>query len=316
MDNSQKKLVIITASIVLHAVTLFVIFVLYHQPAHDLFADFDPSKAIDVTETVFYDPPSQQSQGPAQSEPDQEWGQFKPRASTLGDSMEMPDGPIGVEQPGQNSDESTTVSEDTQENGDDVGAPADTPHSLEFNPQIKFENEEPIVTSIGTKNDTQATPANAKTVTKKQARKALAGITRGYLQQLHDEGENLIKTLGGNPNKKPTAEQLKYERYLAKIQWCLQNAHSINQHKCMSQEPIEAAMRVFFVLDREGKMNNFKIVQSSGNAYVDQYMSALFASASNSFPPLPAYIKEDHFPLTYTILVNWNTTSPVGFSRY
>ena len=142
MSGSQKKLVIITASVILHAVTLYVIFVLYHQPSHDLFADFDPSKAIDVTETVFYDPPPQQSQSLAQSELDQEWGQLKPRASTLADSMEMPDGPIGVEQPGQNSDESTTVSEDTQENGDDVGAPADTPHSLEFNPQIKFENEE------------------------------------------------------------------------------------------------------------------------------------------------------------------------------
>lgn len=316
MDKSRKKLLIITASILLHAVALFVIFVLYHQPSH-VFADFDPSKAIDVAETVFYDPPaeSEQSPTPAQSEPDTQWGQFKPRASTLGASMEMPDEPIGIETPGEASDGNSDAKTQT-EDGTDSQETTNSQNSLEFNPQIKFQEGESVVTSIGAQSESSPSTSTAKARAKKQARKALAGITRGYLQQLQDEGENLIKTLGGDPNKKPTAEQLKYERYLAKIQWCLQNAHSINQHKCMSQEPIEAAMRVYFVLDRDGKMNNFKIVQSSGNAYVDQYMSALFASASGSFPPLPAYIKEDHFPLTYTILVNWSAGSHTGFSRY
>lgn len=291
---------------------MFVIFVLYHEPSHDLFADFDPSKAIDVAETIFYDPPSEQNSVSTQAQvpEDNAWGQFKPRASTLGASMEMPDGPIGVEIPGdENGDENGTELSESAE--------SDTNKNfLEFNPQIKFENAEEIVTSIGKKTDLQTSESTKAVSSKKQARKALAGITRGYLQQLQDEGENLIKTLGGDPNKKPTAEQLKYERYLAKIQWCLQNAHSINQHKCITQEPIEAGMRVFFVLNRDGAMSDFKIVQSSGKAYVDQYISALFQTASSSFPPLPAYVKEDHFPLTYTILVNWNTASPVGFSRY
>lgn len=316
MDNSRKKFLIITASVLLHMVGMFVIFVLYHQPSGDLFADFDPSKAIDITETIFHDPQTEQASLPHQAEPDNDWGQFKPRASTLGNSMEMPDGPIGVEMPGEPG--TTDGSEQEPESSNDSGDSSDAPNSLEFSPQIQFEGSESLVTSVGKEtasSKTSDTPT--KTTSKKsQARKALAGITRGYLQQLHDEGENLIKTLGGDPNKKPTAEQLKYERYLAKIQWCLQNAHSINQEKCQPQEALEAVMKIYFVLNREGKMTGFKIIQSSGKAYVDQYISSLFQFASSSFPPLPSYVKEDHFPLTYTVMVNWNTASHMGFSRY
>jgi outer membrane biosynthesis protein TonB len=317
MDNSRKKFLIITASVLLHMVGMFVIFVLYHQPSGDLFADFDPSKAIDVTETIFSNPQTEQAPLSNQAEPDKEWGQLNPRASTLGASMEMPDGPIGVEMPGDASgtdagsdegDSPEPQSSQEHENG----------NSLEFSPHIQFDGQESVVTSIGKEAATNKTSdAPTKALSKKsQARKALAGITRGYLQQLHDEGENLIKTLGGDPNKKPTAEQLKYERYLAKIQWCLQNAHSINQEKCQPQEALEAVMKIYFVLNREGKMTGFKIIQSSGKAYVDQYISSLFQFASSSFPPLPAYVKEDYFPLTYTVMVNWNSASHMGFSRY
>ena len=323
MDNRRKKLVIISTSVLLHLLCMFAIFVLYHQPTHDLFADFDSSKAIDISETIFQNPESDSdfSSSAAQAEQQQpssifdDWGQFKPRASTLGDSMEMPDGPIGVEIPG----DATAANDGTEqgtESADSSSDSSDGGNSLEFSPNISFDGDESLVTSIG-----KETAANAdkptKAVSKKaQARKALANITKGYLQQLHEEGENLIKTLGGDPNKKPTAEQLKYERYLAKIQWCLQNAHSINQDKCQLQEPINSAMRIYFVVNREGKMTGFKIVQSSGKAYVDQYISSLFTYASSSFPPLPAYVKEDHLPLTYTVMVNWNTGSHTGFSRY
>lgn len=322
MDNAQKKLVIITASVLLHAITLFVILVLYHQPAHDLFA-FDPSQAIDITETIFYDPPSHTST-PETPEPTSvfdNWAQLNPRASTLGTSMEMPDGPIGPEIPDEMSQDENGSNEvieaDTDLNESETAA-GENQNALEFNSQIRI-SEELVEPPTAIKSGLNSETSSTKTMGKKarsQARKALAGITQGYLQQLKDEGENLIKTLGGDPNKKPTAEQLKYERYLAKIQWCLQNAHSINQEKCQLHEPIESIMRIYFVLNREGKMTGFKIMQSSGKAYVDQYISSLFQFASSSFPPLPAYVKEDHLPLTYTVLVNWNTGSHMGFSRY
>jgi TonB C terminal len=320
MDNRRKKIIIISTSVLLHLLCVFAIFVLYHQPSGNLYADFDPSKAIDISETIFQNPESDSdssSQAVQEQQPSSifdDWGQFNPRASTLGDSIEMPEGPIGVEMPGEpeTSDGSGQESESTDSSGDSSGAS----NSLEFSPQIQFEGGDSLVTSIGdTSTKTADTPIK-KESKKSQARKALAGITRGYLQQLHEEGENLIKTLGGDPNKKPTAEQLKYERYLAKIQWCLQNAHSINQDKCQLQEPINSAMRIYFVVNREGQMTGFKIMQSSGKAYVDQYISSLFTYASSSFPPLPAYVKEDLLPLTYTVMVNWNTGSHTGFSRY
>ena len=140
---------------------------------------------------------------------------------------------------------------------------------------------------------------------------------RGYLEQLTQEGENLIKTIGGDPTKRPSTEQLKYERYLAKIQWCLQNAHNINREKCQMHEPIETTLQVMFVLNRSGKMSDLKIVQSSGNAFVDRYIKSLFEFASSSFPPLPAYIKEDPYHLLYTVMVCWNVSNPtrMGFMR-
>lgn len=374
MDNAQKKLVIITASVLLHAITLFVILVLYHQPDHDLFA-VDSSQAIDIAETIFYDREQENSlpnQPPLAD--DQTWGQLKPRASSLGTSMELPEGAIGPEIPGEisedenGSDESSDQDTDTESS--ENSKPIARENSLEFNSQIRISEElfesarpEPIKGSerlddrsnastqpsllrsyggqagrlllsevegsaqteqsegwgdsdVSKKQVSLPSKALAKDGSRKKARKALAGITQGYLQQLHNEGENLIKTIGGDPNKKPTAEQLKYERYLAKIQWCLQNAHSINQEKCQLKESIDTTMRIYFVLNREGKMTGFKIMQSSGKAYVDQYISSLFQFASSSFPPLPAYVKEDHLPLTYTVLVNWNTGSHMGFSRY
>ena len=157
----------------------------------------------------------------------------------------------------------------------------------------------------------------AAQIQKAKAQKAVASITRGYLEQLTNEGTNLIKTIGGDPNKRPTAEQLKHERYLAKIQWCLQNSHNINKDKCINTEPIQATMKVYFALKKNGAMESLQIMQSSGNAYVDNYIKTLFEHASTSFPPLPSYITDEPYKLLYHVMVNWNVSQPhnMGFYR-
>ncbi len=309
MNNARKKLIIIIATLLLHSLSMLVIFVIYQEPSRDFFADFNAAKAVDVPETVFYDP-SQNQTAPAVD--DQELGQFKPRASTLGASMEMPNGPIGIEQEGEvgekNDGEPESQTQEPVPKSAQIDA-APFEYSGELIPTFAEGENQKI------KKNSPFHPEEHVSASRRKARQALAGITRGYLQQLQDEGENLIKTIGGNPNKKPTAEQLKHERYFAKVQWCLQNAHAINQEKCQMHDAIEAVMKIYFVLNREGKITQFQIVQSSGFAYVDQYISSLFTYASSSFPPLPAYIKEDHFPISYTVLINWNTGFAAGFSR-
>ena len=91
----------------------------------------------------------------------------------------------------------------------------------------------------------------------------------------------------------------------------------LKNEKCQTQQPIEATMKLYFTLNRMGKMSNFRIIQSSGNAFADKYITSLFEFASSSFPPLPDYIKEDPYPLFYTVMINWNMSpnSYMGFSR-
>jgi hypothetical protein len=206
MNNTHRNFLIITASIILHIIVLLIIFVLYTTPTHDLFADFDPSKAIDITETIFHDPSSDTTSTDPTSQQTssifEEWGQLNPRASTLGASMEMPDGSIGVEMPGDASG-TDTGSDEGDSPEPQSSQEGESGNSLEFSPHIQFDGQESVVTSIGKETPISKTSdAPTKVLSKKsQARKALAGITRGYLQQLQDEGENLIKTLGGDPNK-------------------------------------------------------------------------------------------------------------------
>lgn len=305
MEQRRRKYTIILTTCALHLLALLFLFVFYHAPEHRVLFAPSTQNLIDTPQTIFYEPDPQPQE-------DRGWAELKPRASTMSNSLEMPEErEIGVEplesfdklrtseqaiktDPSKDSEQSNEISSDLNKDG-----------------QLKEKKENPLVLSLS-KDSSESKKSTQST--KQKASQALAGITRGYLEQLQHEGENLIKTIGGDPNKRPTDEQLKYERYLAKIQWCLQNAHNINQEKCPPQ-PLQATMKVYFILHRNGTMEQLKIVQSSGNAFADQYILGLFTTAASSFPPVPAYIKEDPLPLWYTVMINWNTSSYMGFSR-
>lgn len=312
MESQRKKIIIISTSLLLHLGVLILLLILYKSPEHEWLYFDTPETAINTPETIFSEPmqqfPDPQHQAPTITPQEETWAELKPRASTLGGSMEMPADAIGVELEGESSnDESST------QDSNDLSSPSDQSAQEQTLSLVSSESQNYSSDISILKNELKtAQPSSKKKVSakKRQAQQALASMTRGYLEQLKHEGENLIKTIGGDPNKMPSAEQLKYERYLAKIQWCLQNAHTINRDKCQMHEPIEAAMRVYFTLDRNGKMADLKIIQSSGSSFVDRYIRSLFESASSSFPPLPGYIKEDPYQLLYTVMVCWNVTNP------
>lgn len=331
MNHKRTRIIIgITAFVLaLHACVLLFLFIFYHSSPGSM-REFNITNSVDASETIFFDQPSQSENEESSFPPpnDEQWAQLNPRSGTLGSSMEMPNEEFGIESNGtetQGIQDTKSENTDAQENDEAGGMVEDSTMQDEV---IDLYPSAPT-TFIHTANEfsanAQKSLSEKKLSSKKHeqnakkiaAQKTIAGITRGYLENLKNEGDNLIKTLGGDPNKKPTAEQLKYERYLAKIQWCLQNAHSINMEKCQSQQPVEATMKLYFTLNRMGKMNDFRIIQSSGNAFADQYITSLFEFASSSFPPLPDYIKENPYPLFYTVMVNWNATptSYMGFTR-
>lgn len=315
MERQTKKIKIVLISIALHGTILALLLLFYTSPEHEwTYFDTTTPTNVNTPETIFSEP-LMDEQPPLIAQPssqEQTWAELKPRASSFGDSIDLSDDKVGVETEESIGDDSFDESDQDENN--------DATHSLEVSPEKSYEDFQPLVSSehlLESRNASAKTTSKKVSAKKRQAQKALASITRGYLEQLQHEGENLIKTIGGDPTKMPSAEQLKYERYLAKIQWCLQNAHNINRDKCQMHQPIEATMRVYFTLDRTGKMADLKIMQSSGDPFVDRYIRTLFEQASSSFPPLPAYIKEDPYQLLYTVMVCWNIASPtaMGFMR-
>ena len=326
MEHHRKKITIILITLLLHGAILTFLLIFYSSPEHE-WVYFDTSTAIQTPETIFSES-LQQLPKPQQIipyTPEQEvWAELKPRASTFGASMDMPEDDIGIESEESSND---TLSDEEEKQilrqaSADAKAMADRQDELKENyihadPSASSAVNAPPASRSFIEGRVEASSKQKTSVKKLQAQKALASMTRGYLEQLKQEGENLIKTIGCDPNKMPSAEQLKYERYLAKIQWCLQNAHNINRDKCQMHGPIEATMRVYFTLDRKGKMADLKIMQSSGDPFVDRYIQSLFEQASSSFPPVPAYIKEDPYQLLYTVMVCWNVASPtyMGFMR-
>ena len=331
MKQSRTKFIIISASLLLHGIALILLFIIYQSPSNEPLFDFLSSDGNKIPETIFYESPQEQQQIPQTQEDDTDWAELKPRASSLGASMEMPEEPIGFEMPddsGEAENGDDEISSDEQKpfesfdelrtNGSkdqEASVTLKTDNYLaEMKPiqtdkPLQDQVQDPFVLSSSKHTDSKQ---NNK-IKKKKAQQALAGITKGYLEQLTQEGNNLIKTIGGDPNKKPSAEQLKYERYFAKIQWCLQNAHAINQEKCRQADALDAIMKLSFKIHRDGKMTDLAIMQSSGNAFADRYITSLFTFASSSFPPLPAYIKEEPYHALFTVMLKWNA-SYMGFS--
>ncbi len=143
---------------------------------------------------------------------------------------------------------------------------------------------------------------------------SLADLTRGFLDQIKDEGDNAIK-MDGDPNKMPTDEQLKHERYQQKIQWCLQNTFKIYRERA-PRVAENTEIKVYLEIEQDGHIHELQIAQSSGNASFDQFMMFAFKEASPSFPPLPRFIKKTPLQIVYTVIVYNHGWAPGGFSAY
>src|SRR3990172_466119 len=131
---------------------------------------------------------------------------------------------------------------------------------------------------------------------------SLAQLTQGFLHHLEEGGTYGVSMIG-KKNGIPSEDQLKYERYLQKLGWCLQNSYNINNDRCpaVAQDTIA---HILLVLNRDGTMKHLNVAKSSGNIHLDQFTLFVFRDASTSFPPLPQYLPDDPFAITYVISIN------------
>lgn len=268
--------------------------------------------ATDDVPIIFQNPTSAQL---PQQQDDNQWAAMKAGASSFG----MPDAPDVAE------DQLIKLDQVTPEMVPDVPDTLPEPQAPQPQPE-NTQEEQASAQKVAQESSTRLltsdqgpslklTPTNiaptstskttnpSPTKAQREAAKKLAHFTRGYLDQLHSDGNNLVNLIGGDPNKRPTAEQLKHERYWAKLQWCIQNSWNINRDSYRPQKPVRTMLQVFFTVAKDGKMGDLKITKSSGYADLDNFMMQAFRYASSSFPPLPAFITQDPYPIMYTIEV-------------
>jgi outer membrane biosynthesis protein TonB len=331
------KITIIAASLLIHGGVAFFLLIpeLNHAPSRPmtLFTNdiHTQSQIPETTQEIKQSPasqatpqqPSQQQESPEESF---EWAEMKMGAGNFGAPVEFVDYADVPEYGHPDGDEIGT--ETQQEEQEELVAP---PQELSKDPSIRtstsLSTTQDVYPSYATQGSTflagdhtqsdieQPKPERKKTRKKKGATKGvtLAHLAQGYLDSL-DQGGSYTIGMAGNPNKLPTNEQLQLENFSGKLIWHVQNIHHINFER-FNLPAMQSSIHIYFMLDRKGHMSNLKILQSSGNAKVDDYILYLFKEASSSFPPLPQFIKQDPAPLNYTLQIYFAPESPIRVHR-
>ena len=140
-------------------------------------------------------------------------------------------------------------------------------------------------------------------VVQKNKKLTLPQLTQGFLEHLKNEGDSAISVIGDD-HKTPTAEQLKHERYVERITWCLQKSYKINRDKSPATRPERKNMEVHMTLNKNGTIRTLQVVASSGIRSVDEFTLLVFKDASSSFPPVPNYLPQDPYSIAYIIYFN------------
>lgn len=134
-----------------------------------------------------------------------------------------------------------------------------------------------------------------------QASAGLSKIAKSFFEK-NEKGTGHLVNMIGDPNRRPTAEQLKHERYGAKIMSAIHSALKIHKNEYLtSRDPINhptiplALIRM--ALDRNGKLLDIMVAQSSGLKNFDNFLLFICKYASSSFPPVPIYLTDDPYVL-------------------
>lgn len=130
----------------------------------------------------------------------------------------------------------------------------------------------------------------------------LAQLTQGFLESKDEGGRCSVKMIG-NRKGMPTSEQMKYEMYLQKLGVCCQNSFAINQKRLPSYDSSIATVGIYLAINRDGTIKQLHVLKSSGDIHIDHFVLFVIRDASSSFPPVPRYLPDDPFAITYGITI-------------
>lgn len=160
--------------------------------------------------------------------------------------------------------------------------------------------EQPVKSSTPKVNPAQQKKTPQKKRTAPKPPLTLAQLTQGFLHQPKKHAGSYGISMLGMKQGLPSDEQMKYERYIQKLSWCLQNSFNIHRHR-MPAFSSDTIIYLWFSLARDGTLQQLVIRKSSGNTFLDNFVASLFREASQSFPPVPTYLPDDPFQMTFMI---------------
>jgi hypothetical protein len=148
-------------------------------------------------------------------------------------------------------------------------------------------------------------PVQVKKVTRAgtispRAQKIMSRIASSFIHAAKDEQAHCISIIGDS-NRMPTADQIKKERYLARLQQCLQvSLTTMRSHMPPIREQVTDTL-ISLKLHRDGSVSEIIIKKGSNCPALDQFYISAFLDASHSFPPLPSYFSLDFYTLQWIV---------------
>lgn len=307
--NDRRSLVIVLLlALLIHLLLSLIFFITDLPQSQSITSNIQHAD----TPIIFQPPPPEQTQ-PIQQQPEesQEWAAMTAGPSAFG----IPDEEGGMEQ--ENEQPAQQESSDSSDTSDSTEK-AEQEQSVQEKPLHATMKAPTTLVELSSGHTEKVSPVRAKeqkkaalralplTEEQKKAAQQLATLSRGYLDQIKTQGNNLVTLVGGDTSKLPTAQQLQYERYWAKLQWSLQNSLYANTDRYPSTKRLQCQMRVLCSVKRDGSIRELKILDSSGDHQFDTFIHYSFEQAASSFPPLPAFISQDPYPMVWIIQVEIN----------
>jgi len=148
----------------------------------------------------------------------------------------------------------------------------------------------------------RSNPFSGNPVPHKKLPISLAQLTQGFLNRPHPHksGSYRVSMLGAQKAGLPTEEQLRYEHYLEKLEWCFINSGRMHAEKAPGAMP-GTTVYFSFTLNRDGILTHLSLLKPSGNILLDNFILFVFKDASSSFPPVPHAIKDNPFAMSCAV---------------
>jgi membrane protein involved in colicin uptake len=176
----------------------------------------------------------------------------------------------------------------------------------EFKTQKKAEEKAAETKEVADKEKANtAAKSSSKKVPEKQKSQSqkklsLADIAQGLMSKFDENSQHYVSSKGGNIGQ-PTAEQLKYERYVAKLFACMQKSIKIHRSAMNLDSFHQAEVYFQLTLNRNGTLADVHLLTSCGIKQLDDFIIFIVRDAASSFPPVPSFLKHTSYPLGFII---------------